>query len=58
MLVVSEVQPGSAAESALQPGDILVRVNGKFVTTFEPLDEILDESVGKSVSSRCSGAVR
>ncbi len=50
MLVVSEVQPGSAAESALQPGDILVRIDGKFVTTFEPLDEVLDESVGKSVT--------
>jgi S1-C subfamily serine protease len=47
MLVVREVQPGSPAEALLQPGDILTRVNGKFVTTFRPLDEILDDSVGK-----------
>ena len=50
MLVVSEVQPGSAAEGKLQPGDILTRIDGQLVTTFEPLDEILDESVGKSVT--------
>jgi S1-C subfamily serine protease len=50
MLVVSEVQPGSTAEGALQPGDILVRINGRLVTTFEPLDEMLDSSVGETVT--------
>jgi len=49
MLVVSEVLPGSASDEALQPGDILVKVNGKYVTQFEPLDEIMDNSVGKTV---------
>ena len=49
MLVVSEVQPGSSAEGALQPGDILVQVDGKLVTTFEPLEEILDDQVGHEV---------
>jgi hypothetical protein len=49
MLVVREVQPGSPTEIALQPGDILTRVNGKLVTTFRPLDEMLDDSVGKTL---------
>jgi S1-C subfamily serine protease len=49
MLVVSEVQPGSAAEKVLQPGDILIRVNGDLLTTFDPLDQIMDDSVGKTV---------
>ena len=49
MLVVSEVQPGSPAESALQPGDILIRVNGRLVATFDPLAEVLDSSVGRTV---------
>jgi len=49
MLVVSEVLPGSPSESVLQPGDILVRVNGRYVTQFEPLEEILDDSVGQKV---------
>jgi pro-apoptotic serine protease NMA111 len=49
MLVVSEVQAGSPAELELQPGDILVRVNGKLVATFDPLAEVLDSSVGKTI---------
>jgi S1-C subfamily serine protease len=49
MLVVSEVLPGSPSENVLQNGDILVRVNGRYVTQFEPLEEILDDSVGGQV---------
>ena len=50
MLVVQEVQPGSPTEGQLQPGDILVRVDGRLVTTFEPLAEILDAAVGREIS--------
>lgn len=50
MLVVGEVQPGSPTEGALQPGDILVRVNGRLVTTFDPLADVLDGSVGQSIT--------
>ena len=50
MLVVSEVQPGSPAEGELQPGDILVRVDGRLVTTFEPLAHVLDGSVGRTIA--------
>jgi S1-C subfamily serine protease len=49
MLVVDEVLPGSPTEGKLQPGDILTHVNGQLVTTFQPLDEILDGSVGGQV---------
>ncbi len=49
MLVVREVQPGSPTEGKLQPGDILTHVNGRLVTTFEPLDEIVDSSVGRTI---------
>jgi S1-C subfamily serine protease len=49
MLVVSEVQPGSPTEGQLQPGDILVRVNGGLVATFDPLAEVLDSSVGRDI---------
>ncbi|MBV6415984.1 MAG: hypothetical protein CMLOHMNK_00511 [Steroidobacteraceae bacterium] len=49
MLVVAEVQPGSAAAAVLQPGDVLIRVNGKFLTQFEPLNAVLDDSVGAPV---------
>ncbi len=49
MLVVTEVLPGSPSENVLQPGDILLRVNGHYVTQFEPLEEVLDDSVGQKV---------
>ena len=49
MLVVNEVLPGSASASVLQSGDVLVRVNGKYVTQFEPLEDLLDASVGKTI---------
>ncbi|HEV2229768.1 MAG TPA: trypsin-like peptidase domain-containing protein [Steroidobacteraceae bacterium] len=49
MLVVTEVLPGSPSENVLQPGDILVRLNGRYVTQFEPLEEVLDDSVGRQV---------
>ena len=37
MLVVSTVLGGSPSARVLQPGDILVRLDGHYVTTFEPL---------------------
>ena len=49
MLVVSEVQPGSPTEDVLQPGDILVKANGKLISDFDPLNELLDDSVGGKV---------
>jgi S1-C subfamily serine protease len=49
MLVVDEVLPGSATEGKLQPGDVLTHVNGKLVTTFEPLEQIVDANVGRTI---------
>jgi pro-apoptotic serine protease NMA111 len=49
MLVVTEVLPGSPSENVLQPGDILVRVNGHYVAQFEPLEDVLDASVNGQV---------
>jgi pro-apoptotic serine protease NMA111 len=49
MLVVTEVLPGFPSDKVLEPGDILLRLNGHYVTQFEPLEEVLDDSVGKPV---------
>jgi S1-C subfamily serine protease len=49
MLVVAEVQRGSAAEKIIEPGDILVRINGDLSPDFEKLATVLDEDVGKTV---------
>ena len=47
MLVVDQIQPGSAAYGALQIGDILISVDGRDIITFEPLEEVLDSSIGR-----------
>jgi S1-C subfamily serine protease len=49
MLVVDNVLPGSPGDKVLQPGDVLVRVNGQLVASFEPLEAVLDDSVGQDV---------
>jgi pro-apoptotic serine protease NMA111 len=49
MLVVDEVLPGSPSDGVLQPGDILVKLDKRYVTQFQPLDELTDASVNGSV---------
>jgi S1-C subfamily serine protease len=47
MLVVDEIIPGGVSDGKLQIGDILVRVNGDYVTEFVPLAAVLDDHVGE-----------
>jgi S1-C subfamily serine protease len=49
MLVVEDVQPGSAADGVLAPGDILTAIDGKPIPEFFSLEEVLDNHVGKRV---------
>jgi pro-apoptotic serine protease NMA111 len=49
MLVVIEVQKGSPAEKILEPGDILVKLNGELTADFLTLAELLDSGIGKNV---------
>ncbi len=49
MLVVADVQPGSEAAAVLRPGDVLLRIDGRYVTQFEPLAAVLDDGVGRSI---------
>jgi S1-C subfamily serine protease len=49
MLVVDDVQPGSAGDGVLAPGDILVSIDGKPVPEFFALEDVLDNSVGRQV---------
>ena len=50
MLVVDTIVPGSFAESLLEPGDIVTKVEGRVITHFLDLEDILDSSVGTSVT--------
>ncbi|HEY1991499.1 MAG TPA: trypsin-like peptidase domain-containing protein [Gammaproteobacteria bacterium] len=50
LLVVDQVLPDGPADLWLQPGDILLTVDGKALSTFVPLDEVMDSSVGQTLS--------
>jgi S1-C subfamily serine protease len=50
MLVVSEVQRGSPAEETLEPGDILIKINGELGADFDALAGVLDDGVGKTMT--------
>ncbi|MBT8131602.1 MAG: trypsin-like peptidase domain-containing protein, partial [Gammaproteobacteria bacterium] len=49
MLVVGEVVPGGPGAEVLQSGDILVRVNGRAINHFVPLEAVFDDHVGQQV---------
>ncbi|KAI9847622.1 MAG: hypothetical protein M1837_002196 [Sclerophora amabilis] len=50
MLVAEIVLPEGPADSKVEEGDILIKVNGKLLTQFVRLDDILDSHVGRKVS--------
>lgn len=50
MLVVDSIVPGSYAENLLEPGDVVTQVEGKVLTHFLALEDILDSAVGRSVT--------
>ena len=49
MLTVEQVIAESPAAQGLQPGDILVRIDGELVTGFVPLAATLDSNVGETI---------
>ena len=49
MLVVGEVLPEGPAQPLLEPGDVLVRVEGNVVNSFLPVEASLDERVGEKL---------
>ncbi len=49
MLVVTEVQPGAAADGQLEVGDVLVAIDGKPMADFDALDALLDDNVGRQI---------
>ncbi|KVH92392.1 PDZ domain-containing protein [Cynara cardunculus var. scolymus] len=49
MLVVDSVVPGGPAYKHMEPGDVLVRMNGEVITQFLRMETSLDDSVGQNV---------
>ena len=50
LLVAEVILPDGPASSKIEEGDVLIKVNGKLITEFVPLDKILDDSVGRAIS--------
>ncbi|MEN8181955.1 MAG: trypsin-like peptidase domain-containing protein, partial [Myxococcota bacterium] len=49
MLVVGDIVPGGPADGVLEPGDVVLRMEGRPLMGFLPLESILDESVGMEI---------
>ncbi|KAL3637761.1 Protease Do-like 7 [Castilleja foliolosa] len=49
MLVVDSVVPGGPAHKHLEPGDVLIRLNGEVITQFLKIETLLDDSVNHKV---------
>ncbi len=49
MLTVGQVFPAGVADGQLEPGDILVSIDGKPVNDFISLEDLLDASIGQTL---------
>uniref|UniRef100_A0A8R7USP2 PDZ domain-containing protein n=1 Tax=Triticum urartu TaxID=4572 RepID=A0A8R7USP2_TRIUA len=50
MLVVDSLVPDGPADKHLEPGDVLIRMNGEIVTQFLTMESLIDESVGREIN--------
>ncbi|KAI8989322.1 trypsin-like cysteine/serine peptidase domain-containing protein [Pilobolus umbonatus] len=49
LLVVESVLPGGPAYKKIEEGDILLTINGEYITKFVPFEEMLDSNVGNDI---------
>jgi hypothetical protein len=50
MLVVDSVIPDGPSDGLLEPGDVLVRIQGQVIVHFLPMEALLDDYVGQRVT--------
>ncbi|MBM6383481.1 MAG: serine protease [Paenibacillus sp.] len=49
LLVAETVLPEGPAHKKLEEGDILLTINGEYITKFVPFESMLDSNVGKDI---------
>lgn len=50
LLVTETVLPEGPAHKKLEEGDILLTINGEYITKFVPFEAMLDSNVGKEIT--------
>ncbi|KAI8970390.1 trypsin-like cysteine/serine peptidase domain-containing protein [Mycotypha africana] len=50
LLVVETVLPEGPAYNKLEEGDVLLTMNGEYITKFVPFEDMLDSNVGKEIT--------
>jgi S1-C subfamily serine protease len=58
MLVAKVVLPQGPASNKIESGDIMIKINHKFMTKFVDLDSILDDHVGETITMTIQRATR
>lgn len=49
MLVAETVIPKGPASNYMEEGDVLLTINGDYITKFGPFESVLDSNVGKDI---------
>lgn len=50
MLVVDSIVPGGPSDGFLEPGDVLIKLDGKYISDFLTMEELLDSKIAERVS--------
>ena len=50
VLIATVILPEGPAHGQLEEGDVLVKINGRFITKFVPLEDLLDNSIGDDIT--------
>ena len=52
MLVVDSIVPGGPSDGFLEPGDILVKIDGQYISDFLTMEELLDNKIATETTNQ------
>jgi len=56
MLVADSIVPGGPSDGFLEPGDILIRIDGQYVSDFLTMEELLDNKIARETAATTAPA--